>query len=218
SPPAGAAPGWHPGATVAFTLDAGLHAAVDALAARTGTSLFMVVHAALATVLTRLGAGTDLPIGTLVAGRGDDALTDLVGCFANTVLLRTDTSGAPGTEELLARVRDADLAALSHADVPFEDVRRDLGLSAPQVLLVHHERAVLSGAVGGATMDALPGPRTDAELTVSVYEPQGAADVPCYLEYAADLFDRDTAERFAGDLLDTLRSMTGAELPRSALP
>ncbi|WP_052344805.1 non-ribosomal peptide synthetase [Thermocrispum municipale] len=203
-------------ALTAFELDERLRADVERLAARTGSSMFMILHAALAAVLTARGAGTDLPIGSLVAGRTDDRLADLVGCFANTVLLRTDTSGDPSFHELLARVRETTLDALDAAELPFDEVAQAIGLTGLQVLLVQHEQpdvAELEGDIGA--LEAVPTGALQADLTLSFYQPRGAGPVDCHLVYADDLFEPDTVQRLADDLLAVLR--TAAEDPSRPL-
>lgn len=110
------------GAQLGVALPAPLLRKLNRLAAETGTTLFMVLQAGLAALLTRLGAGDDIPLGSPVAGRTDDALDDQIGFFVNTLVLRTDTSGNPTFRQLLDRVRATDLGAWAHQDLPFEQM------------------------------------------------------------------------------------------------
>ena len=118
--PRPAAPGYR-GATVPLDLPRrALHARLRrAGPASTAPRCFMVLRPR-SRRCSRLGAGDRHPARHPVAGRTDEALDDLVGFFVNTLVLRTDLTGDPTFAELLARVRDADLAAYAHQDVPFE--------------------------------------------------------------------------------------------------
>ncbi|MEE1823740.1 condensation domain-containing protein, partial [Streptomyces sp. BE20] len=202
------------GGLVARRLPGPLATAVRRLARESGTSVFMVAHAAVAALLHRLGGGDDVPLGTPVAGRGGEAALDgLVGFFVNTVVLRADLSGDPTFAELLDRVRAADLAALDHADVPFGRVvevvnpPRALGRHPLFQTLVSHNTVTLDTSVmfgHPARMEQVdPGTaRFDLEFTFA--DTAHGDDLDLRLFYSADLFDRPTAEALSGRLLRLL--------------
>ncbi|MFD0383481.1 condensation domain-containing protein [Streptomyces stramineus] len=209
----------HRGAHVAFSWDAGLHDAVTRLARARQASVFMVVQAAVAALLTRLGAGTDIPLGTPVAGRSDDGLDDLVGFFVNTLVLRTDTSGNPSFAELVDRVRETDLAAFAHQDVPFE---RLVEIVNPTRSLAYHplfQVAISLDGVSDGELD-LPGLAVEGmgvdtgvakvDLAFNLEERFGddgaAAGVHGVVEFATALFDRATAEAVSARLERLLRA------------
>ncbi|MFD4267916.1 amino acid adenylation domain-containing protein [Rhodococcus sp. NPDC058481] len=212
-------PGERPGGprrgdVVPLPIDESLHRDIDALARRTGTSMFMVLQSALALVLTEAGVGEDLPIGALVAGRTEEALSGLIGCFFNTVVLRTDTSGDPTFADLLARVRESNLSALEHQDVGFDDVATDLGGDAlrPQVMVVHHEQARL-GEVDGVFGGLLPVPVGEpvSDLTLSFYEPVGDGPVHAYLGYRTDVLEPAVVAALADRLPAVLAAVCADE-------
>ncbi len=209
----------HRGGDIPVRLDATLHRRLRTLAGETGTTPFMVVQAALAALLNRLGAGTDIPLGTPVAGRADETLDDLVGCFLNTLVLRTDTSGAPTFRELLDRVRESDLAAYAHQDLPFEHLVEALNPPRSparhplfQVMLAFRPGAEPHLDLPGLTARTLPVETgaTKIDLTFNLGErqaPDGSPDgIEGILQYSADLFDRATAKELAARLERLLRA------------
>ncbi|WP_338900577.1 amino acid adenylation domain-containing protein [Streptomyces sp. TG1A-60] len=204
------------GGAADLSLDAELAARLHRLARENGVSVFMVMQAAVATVLSRLGAGHDIPIGSPISGRTDAALEDLVGFFLNTLVLRTDTSGEPTFRELLARVREADLAAFDHQEVPFERLVEVLNPARSlarhplfQVMVVYlaadGEDAGLPGL--RARRDEVVNTTAKFDLSFDFVERGDGSGVDGVLEYSADLFDHATARSFADRLRRVLRAV-----------
>jgi amino acid adenylation domain-containing protein len=220
------------GGLVEARVPASVHADLAGIARRNRATLFMVAQAALAVMLTRSGVGNDIPLGTPVAGRTDEALDDLVGFFVNTLVLRTDTSGDPTFTELLLRVRDNDLAAYAHQDMPFErlveilnPVRSSSRQPLFQVMLVLQNNAAASMELPRLQVTDEPVDLNVAkfDLTVTLEEEQTADGKPdginVWLEYAEDLFDEATIEQLAGRLTSVLTAVAAdPKTPIATIP
>ncbi|MFC7446980.1 amino acid adenylation domain-containing protein [Rhodococcus daqingensis] len=175
-------------------------------AAEHNASLFMAVHAGLAVLLSRLSGSSDIAVGTPVAGRGEAELDDLIGMFVNTLVLRTAVDGAESSTELLARVREADLGAFGHAEVPFERVVEVLNPERSmsrhplfQVMLSYQNLEQPELDLPGLHVSGMDAPFLAAkfDLHVTVSERPDGGGLSVSFVYATDLFDRSTVEGFA---------------------
>jgi amino acid adenylation domain-containing protein len=209
------------GGRVRGEMDPELHRAVAGLARESGASVFMVLLAGLAAVLSRLGAGDDVPVGCAVAGRTDQALDNLVGFFVNTLVLRADTSGDPTFGELLERVRDNSLAAYAHQDVPFEYLvgalapNRSLGRSPLfQVMLGMQNAPRAEFDLPGLRLSPVevPHPTAKWDLAFNItdrYGPDGTPQgIGGTVEYSSDVFDEATAAGIFARWAGLLRAVT----------
>lgn len=209
----------HRGGIVTIELDAETRRRIREIATAHRATTFMVLHAALITLLTRLGAGTDIPVGTVVAGRDGAALDDVVGFFANTLVLRGDTSGNPAFAELLERVRDDDLEAFAHQDMPFG--RLVSALNPPrhparhplfQILLELDDTASEQPGPAGTTPTRRPvhigGSRFDLAFEfLGDADGTGRQGLNGTVEYNADLFERSTVQRLVQRLVRVLEAI-----------
>jgi amino acid adenylation domain-containing protein len=208
------------GAVVPVALGAEMHERLLRLARRSNTTLFMVVQAAVAALLTRLGGGEDISIGTPFAARKDAALEELIGFFVNTLVLRTDTSGNPTFLELLARVQKADLAAYAHGDIPFErlveELKPERSLARQplfQVMIaVHRDPEPLFAGPGLTVERQAPGWGVSKfDLTFGLQERRGddgtALGLDGGIRYSTDLFERETVESMAQRLVRLLEAV-----------
>ncbi|MEU2013982.1 condensation domain-containing protein, partial [Nocardia sp. NPDC019302] len=194
------------GGSFAFDIDADLHAGLEKLAQQHNSTLFMVVHAALAVLLARLSNTRDIAIGTPVAGRGEAELDDLIGMFVNTLVLRTEVEPGTSFETLLAEVRKTDVAAFGHADLPFErlvelldPVRSAARHPLFQVMLVLQNLAPATLELPGLTVSGIdPGvSAAKFDLQITLGEQPGAQGLSVVIGYATDLFDESTVRNFA---------------------
>ncbi|MER6086123.1 condensation domain-containing protein, partial [Streptomyces sp. NPDC001833] len=221
----------HHGHEVEVEIPADVHRRLALLAQERGATVFMVLQAALAVTLNRLGAGTDIPIGAPVAGRSDEALDDLVGFFVNTLVMRTDLSGNPSFGDLLDRIRETSLSAFAHQDVPFEKLVEELSEGRRSLarhplfqtmltmqnstrLADEHPPAPGSGEIRITPVTAGSGEslaKFDLHLFAKeIFDAQGTpAGLGGVLTAASDLFDASTVSRIAERLVKVVTQVTG---------
>ena len=203
-------------ATVRFTVPPDAGRALDAVAARHGTSRPVALLAGFHAVLARCTGSTDVPVAVPVPGRDRPALEDVVGALEETAVVRVDLGGEPVPGELLVRVRDAVRDAVVHAVLPVEDVvAAAAGTAAPEAgrtplfdaVLVHRPAPVHPPGV-----DLPDAPATRHDLTCRLTDrPDGGVDGR--LEYAAQLFEEDTIARIADAYVRTLTEAAGTAAP-----
>ncbi len=190
--------------------------ALQKLAGERQLSTLMVLHAAVAVLLHRLGAGDDIVVGTPVAGRDDTALDDVIGFFVNTVVLRADLAANPTFGELLARVRTSDLAAFAHQELPFERLVEDL--NPPRVpgrnplfnvFVGHHLRDDADDQMFGLATEWWEPPVTSAmfDLGFTLIERRAAGQATIMAEFSSDLFDEASVQIMAERLVTIIGSV-----------
>ncbi|EWM18586.1 condensation domain-containing protein [Kutzneria sp. 744] len=207
---------------VEFAVDPTVLAAAERLAADRGVTVEMVFQAALAVLLGQLGCGTDIPLGTPVAGRARDTsegsagktfdgIAGLVGPVADTWLLRVDLAGNTSFADLLHRVRAKSVAAAAHRDVPFA---RLVEVLDPERSLAYHPLFQVMLTVTTPQEFSLPGllvsrepaPGATAMVDLDIRLMVGP-DASGAIDYAADLFDRASVVAMADRLLRVVRQV-----------
>ncbi|WP_319930872.1 non-ribosomal peptide synthetase [Xenorhabdus santafensis] len=215
------------GDQVAFTLSPELSQGLKALSQRHSSTLFMTLMAAWSILLSRISGQQDIVIGAPVANRQHSELEPLIGFFANTLAMRVKLEGNPTVATLLAQVKTHAQAAYVHQDLPFEQLvealkpPRSLSHSPIfQVMLALDNTPVQQSLeLADLMLDELPSTRQSTHFDLSLSMTDTDNGLVGELEYASDLFEHATVERFAGYLQTLLAAMVEDDsLPVENLP
>jgi amino acid adenylation domain-containing protein len=205
------------GGNVPVVLDAALSADLKNLAQRHEMTLFMVLYAGWAILLSRLSGQDEVVIGTPVANRRQRELEPLIGFFVNTLALRVGVPGDQRVEELLHQIKHVTLSAYEHQDVPFERVVEalapDRSLSRNpifQVMLALQSAPNRAPPLPDLTVSAEPGIDEPAMFDLLLSLEERGDEIVGSLNYAQDLFDRGTVTRWLASFDVLLRAMTRA--------
>jgi amino acid adenylation domain-containing protein len=186
-------------------IEGALVEALRNLGQREGATLFMTLLAGFQVLLFRLSGQEDLCVGTPIAGRSHPEVENLIGCFINTLVVRTDLSGNPTFLEVLKRVRGTTLDAYAHQDLPFEKLvaelspQRSLG-HAPlfQVMFVFQNAPSADLEFSELTVEQLELHNSTAKFDLTLSLAQRDGQLRGTLEFSTDLFEAATIERMIG--------------------
>lgn len=205
------------GGQVTLSMDQQLLDALRELAAKTNTTLFMVLLAAYNVLLAKYSGQDDIIVGTPISGRQRAELAPVVGMFVNTLAIRNKPTAHKSFTQFLQEVKQNALDAYDHQDYPFETLVEKLGIprdpgrnplfdtmfilqkddlsekALDQLVYRHYESA-----------GALP----VAKFDLSFHLTERESDLFLRLEYGTKLFKQETVERMAGHYMQILRAIT----------
>ncbi|HEX6435453.1 MAG TPA: amino acid adenylation domain-containing protein, partial [Gemmatimonadales bacterium] len=204
----------HAGARIRFKLEPQLKEQLEQLSRSQGATLFMTLLAAFKVLLARYSGQSDIVVGTPIAGRTRPETEGLIGCFLNTLALRTDLSSDPSFRELVARVREVALGAYAHQELPFERLVEELQplrdtSQAPlfNVMFVLQNVPRSERRLAGLTMRHIELDKGTAKFDLSLGLAESGGGLRGVLSYSTDLFDRETIERLAGHYQELLAAV-----------
>jgi amino acid adenylation domain-containing protein len=190
------------GARATIEIPRTLASALATFGQRRGVTLFMTLLAGFQTLLARWTGQTDLAVGSPVAGRNWGEVEGLIGLFVNTLVLRADLSGNPSFIDVLERVKSRVVGALTHQDVPFEQlvdqlqVERSLSHSVltPVVFALQNVPAAAL-SFPGARLSVFDFERSTARFDLCLFVVETPDGLRASMEYSTDLFTADTVHR-----------------------
>ncbi len=209
-----------------FTLNSELRSRLQELSHESGATLFMVLLAALATLLARYANQRDVVIGSPVTNRPTVELEPLIGFFVNTLALRIDLSRNPSFRELLERVRRVALDSYANQEIPFEqlvdalELDRDLSHSPIfQVMLAYENLPATSLRLSGLRLTPWRVETSAAKFDLTLYVDESGGELACAFEYNTDLFDSETIARLIANFQTMLAAIVNdPNLPLADIP
>lgn len=199
---------------------------LDGICKRYGVTMFMLLLAALKTVLYRYSGQKDIMAGTVVANRNRKELRNLVGFFINTLVLRTSFEGDPDFTQLLKRVKQTATDAYTYQDLPFDKMLEELnppreaGLTPLfQVMFILQNTQKAEMGLPGVKMEPLDVESTMAPFDLRLQLTEADGGLKGGVDYNSSIFEPVTIKLLVKHLLATLQCVAqNPEMRVSKLP
>jgi acyl transferase domain-containing protein/acyl carrier protein/uncharacterized coiled-coil protein SlyX len=205
-----------------FAFGLALSEALKELGRQEESTLFMVLLAVFQSVLHHHTRQEDIVVGTDVANRIHAATENMIGFFANQLVLRTNLAGNPRFREILGRVRQVTLGAYAHQELPFDKLveainppRNPRGTPLFQVKFVLQNAPMPVLEVQGLRLSPLSVEHGTAKFDLLFNLEDTEEGITGILEYSTDIYDGAAAERLIQDFESLAQRV--AERPDSSL-
>ncbi len=200
------------GDTFDFTLNKELTRELNRLRRQTGTTLYMVLLAALNVLLSRYTGQTDIIIGSPSAGRNHADLEIIIGLLIGSLMMRSFPQKDKTFAEFLQEVKQTTLEAYEHQVYPFEELLKKIDFEvepgrspAADIALIVHNMAEFQGSLDGdADSDLYVHKTSKLDFTLNAIEV--GETILFKLEYCTRLFKRSTIQRMAEHFVNILKA------------
>jgi amino acid adenylation domain-containing protein len=204
------------GSSLPFELSIETTEGLKRLARELGVTVYMILLATLAVLLSRYSRRTDIPIGTAIANRNRQEVESLMGFFVNTLVMRVNLDDNPSFIELSERVRRMGLEGFACQDVPFEKVvealqpERSLSYHPLfQVMFVWQNTPRREWDILGSNIVAEEVHTGTAKFDLTLSLEERGENIAGFWEYSTDLFEVDTIARMMGHFQNLLSEIVG---------
>ncbi|SKA48322.1 non-ribosomal peptide synthase domain TIGR01720/amino acid adenylation domain-containing protein [Chitinophaga eiseniae] len=175
--------------------------ALKKMCRETDATLFMGLMALINTLFFRYTEQEDIIVGCPVAGRDHPGLAGQIGCYINTLALRTQFSGDMHFPELLQEIRLRVTAAFRHQEFPFDELVQLLDEDRKELFTVmmdlkYAETAVVQHQLPrmhGVSVERYPLPaHTGSKFDFIFHFSETATGLALSVEFNTDKYFRDT--------------------------
>jgi amino acid adenylation domain-containing protein len=217
------------GESIPIDLGAGLSEAVRKLAAKEGTTPFVVLLATYQILLHRYTGQQEVIVGSPIYGRDRAEFADIVGDFINMIPLKAAFHDDPPFRILLAEVRQTVVEGIQHQDYPFPLLVKKLrpdrdAFRTPifETVFILQKFRQLAGledlfTQGDARVDLaelvleqFPVAQQEGQFELSLELAELDGVFQGVIKYDSDLFDAATVQRLANHFVTLLHSIVAS--------
>lgn len=202
------------GGRIYFTIPFELNQKLKAFSKKQEVTEFTTYITAFSLLLNKYSGDSDICIGISAASRSNATLEGIIGFFVNTLVLRFDFDINENFESFLKRSKEVVLEALEHQELPFDKLVA--ALQPPRILNINPVFQVMFSWLSSPripaeitqfSMDLYPITDGVSQVDISVYFSEANGLIECEVEYSADIFMRETIDRFAKNYISLLNEI-----------